>query len=52
MPNPFGMEPTDEEPCNSEEEAKPPPLAEFRQMLEDYARDLREIINKLRRKLS
>jgi hypothetical protein len=46
------MAPTDEKPSQREEETKPPPSAEFRQMLEDYARDMRVIINKLRRKLN
>jgi hypothetical protein len=41
----------DEKPSHHKEEPKPPRLAEMRQNLEDYADDLREIIEKLRRKL-
>jgi hypothetical protein len=44
--------PTDEKPCQREEEIKPTRLAAFREMLEDYASDLRAIIKKLRRKLN
>jgi hypothetical protein len=52
VPAPLGMDdPTDEKPCQREE-TKPSRLAEFRQTLEDYARDLRAIINKFRRKLN
>jgi hypothetical protein len=46
------MEPTDEKPTRREEEGKPPHSEEFRQMLENYARDLRAILEKLRRKLN
>jgi hypothetical protein len=46
------MDPTDEKPCQREEETKPLRLAEIRQMLEDYVNDLRAIIKKLRRKLN
>jgi hypothetical protein len=39
------------DPRQPKKEIKPPRLEEIRQMLHDYANDLREIIKKLRRKL-
>jgi hypothetical protein len=41
----------EEKPHQPKMETKPPRLAEMRQNLEDYANDLRAIIEKLRRKL-
>jgi hypothetical protein len=54
VPVPLGMDdPIDEKPmAQGEEETKQPRLAEFRQMLEDYASDLRAVIKKLRRKVN
>jgi hypothetical protein len=52
VPAPLGMDPTDEKPHRREEETKPPRLAEVRQVIEGYARDLRAIIDKLRAKLN
>jgi hypothetical protein len=45
-----GMKSFDEK--QRKEEPPPPRLAEIRQMLEDYASDLRAIIRKLRRKFN
>jgi hypothetical protein len=53
IPSPLGMNSPDEKPPPSAEEAKPPPvITAFRRMLEDFAKDLRAIIAKLRRKLN
>jgi hypothetical protein len=41
----------EEKPHQPKKETKPPRLAEMQQNLEDYANDLRKIIEKLRRKL-
>ena len=43
----------DKEPLQPKKQAetRPPCLEEIRQLLDDYANDLREIIKKLRRKL-
>jgi hypothetical protein len=48
------MNPADEKPCQGKEatRSKPPRIAEIRQILEDYANDLREIIKKLRKPLN
>jgi len=45
---------TDEKPCPDKEatRTKPSRIVELRQVLEDYANDLREIIKKLRRHLN
>jgi hypothetical protein len=52
VPVPLGMNSADETPRKSKEEAKPPRVSAFLQVLEDYASDLRAIIRKLRRKLN
>jgi hypothetical protein len=45
---------TDEKPCPDKEATRTTPsrIVEIRQVLEDYANDLREIIKKLRRHLN
>jgi hypothetical protein len=43
---------SEEEPRQSAKETKLPGLGEFRRMLEDYANDLRAIIETLRKKLN
>jgi hypothetical protein len=48
------MNPTDEKQHLDKEatRTKPPRLAEIRQILEEYASDLREILKKLRKSLN
>jgi hypothetical protein len=48
------MSPTDKKPCPGKEATRtePPRLTEIRQILEDYASDLREILKKLRKHLN
>jgi hypothetical protein len=41
----------DEKPCQAKKEIKPPRRSEMQRNLEDYARDLREIIKRLREAL-
>jgi len=48
----LGMTSPDEKPMPSEDKAKPPPSErDLGAMLEDYAKDLRAIVDQLRRKL-
>ena len=48
------MNPTNKKPCLGKDAKtpEPPPSAEIRQILEDYANDLRKIIKKLRKLLN
>jgi hypothetical protein len=48
---PFHVSVMPEKPCQPKKESKPSRLAEMQQNLEDHARDLREIIKKLREAL-
>jgi len=50
-PHPSGMNPT-KPPQRKNEAPEPPPSAEIRQILEDYANDLRKIIKRLRNLLN